>query len=214
MKRAAPPNDDAFWAQVPVVDRTLAKLDAAINEVEATGRDSVRNPGDARYAAAADRATAAADRQRKQCTEEVQRLKRMVSRNTHDRAITVLERYEETLGRQRKIESQINREVKDRAARQYRIVKPDATEREIEQVIRNPDQVFSQALKGSHRYNQVRRAADEVNKRHQDILKIERTLEELAQMFTEMATLVLKQDDQIVEISEVAVTVEKDIVQG
>ena len=89
-------------------------------------------------------------------------------------------------------------------------VKPDATPEEIDEVVNNAhgggDQIFAQAVRTdssrpsrtfalsihtlqlttSTRYGESRQAYREVQDRHQDILRIERTLEELAQMFNDV----------------------------
>lgn len=97
--------------------------------------------------------------------------------------------------------------------RQYKIVKPDATEAEVRQAVENDDQgqVFSNAVRfprplqsvstqivgdiaqllNSNRYGDARAAMREVQERHEDIRKIETTLTELMQMFNDVRPLSL-----------------------
>ena len=90
-----------------------------------------------------------------------------------------------------------------------RVVKPDATPEEVAAVVNDTEgsgaQIFTQAVSGiarhfgrhelnmyiqlssSTRYGESRLAFREVQDRHQDIQKIERTLEELAQLFNDVS---------------------------
>lgn len=85
------------------------------------------------------------------------------------------------------VEKEFRKKVRERGERQYKIVKPDATAEEVDQVLEteNP-QIFSQALLSSNRYGDARGALREIQERNQDIKKIEKTLTELAQMFNEV----------------------------
>jgi syntaxin 1B/2/3 len=53
-----------------------------------------------------------------------------------------------------------------------------------------------------------------VQERHAEIQKIEKTLTELAQMFSEMAMLVEQQDETIVNVETQAMGVDKDVSEG
>jgi len=113
-------------------------------------------------------------------------------------------------------EQQFRQKYKQRLERQYKIVKPDATPEEVRAVVEesNGGQVFSQALMNSNRYGESRAAYREVQERHADIQKIERTLTELAQLFNDMSILVEQQDDTINVIETTAASVEKDAEAG
>ncbi|KAG0310010.1 Plasma membrane t-SNARE, secretory vesicle fusion [Dissophora globulifera] len=78
--------------------------------------------------------------------------------------------------------------------RQYKIVKPDATQAEIAQAIDSDSpQIFAQSVLQSTRYGDANRALREVQTRHDDIKKIEKTILELQQLFIDMETLVTDQ---------------------
>jgi len=114
------------------------------------------------------------------------------------------------------VEQQHRQKYKQRLERQYKIVKPDATPEEIRAVVEddNGGQVFSQALMSSNRYGESKAAYREVQERHKDIQKIERTLAELAQLFNDMSILVEQQDETIDVIEETTAHVEKDAEAG
>ncbi|KAF9227517.1 t-SNARE [Gyrodon lividus] len=114
------------------------------------------------------------------------------------------------------VEQQYRQKYKQRMERQFKIVKPDATQEEIRAVVNDDSggQIFSQALMNSNRYGESRAAYREVQERHQDIQRIEQTIAELAQLFTDMSVLVEQQDETINTIEATAAIVEKDTEAG
>lgn len=114
------------------------------------------------------------------------------------------------------VEQQYRTRHKQRMERQFKIVKPDATPEEVKAVVNDESggQIFSQALMNSNRYGESRAAYREVQERHEDIKRIEKTLTELAQLFNDMSVLVEQQDETINNIETVAATVEKDTEAG
>lgn len=113
-------------------------------------------------------------------------------------------------------EQQYRQKSRQRMERQVRIVKPDATQEEIAAVVNNDTgaQVFSQALMSSNRYGESRVAYREVQQRHDDVKKIEKTLTELAQLFSDMSVMVAQQDETIDAIETHAAQADKDMEQG
>ncbi|TIA88689.1 hypothetical protein E3P99_02480 [Wallemia hederae] len=121
----------------------------------------------------------------------------------------------ETIQDYQKVEQSSRSKQKQRIERQYRIVKPDASPDEIEQAVDSPDnQIFSQALLQSNRYGDAKSAYREVQERHEDIKRIERTLTELAQLFNDMSILVEQQDDTLQNIHASAEETNKDMELG
>jgi len=114
------------------------------------------------------------------------------------------------------VEQQYRSKYKQRIERQYKIVKPEATPEEIRAVVNDEEngQIFSQALLNSKRYGESRAAYREVQERHEDIKRIEKTLGELAQLFNDMSVLVEQQDETITAIEAQAETVVKDTEAG
>ncbi|KAI0314271.1 t-SNARE [Amylostereum chailletii] len=122
----------------------------------------------------------------------------------------------EAIQNYQQVEQQYRQKYKQRMERQYRIVKPDATPEEVKAVVNDDQggQIFSQALLNSNRYGESRAAYREVQERHEDIKRIERTLAELAQLFNDISILVEQQDETINIIETQAAEVEKDVEQG
>jgi len=114
------------------------------------------------------------------------------------------------------MEYQYRTKYKQRLERQFKIVKPDATPEEVRAVVdeNQGGQIFSQALMTSNRYGESRAAYREVQERHEDIKKIEKTITELAQLFQDMSILVEQQGETIDVIQNHAENAERDVGLG
>ncbi|KAI7820444.1 syntaxin-like protein [Gamsiella multidivaricata] len=118
-------------------------------------------------------------------------------------AAALKEKFLKTLRRYQSSESEARKKYQGRMERQYKIVKPDATPQEIAQVMESDNQqIFAQSVLQSTRYGDANRALREVQSRHDDIKKIEKTILELHQLFIDMETLVTEQAEVLNTIEE------------
>ncbi|CAG8474288.1 1399_t:CDS:2 [Ambispora leptoticha] len=129
--------------------------------------------------------------------------------NLRKKFLDTLQNYQQT-------EYQNRQKYRQRMERQYKIVKPSATQDEIDQALDNDEggQIFAQSLMQSTRYGAAREALREVQERHDEIKKIEKTIEELANLFQEMQIMVEVQDQQIEQIENHANQITTDMEQG
>jgi len=114
-------------------------------------------------------------------------------------------------------ESASRSKYKQRVERQFKIVKPNATVEEVQAVVEDPaggGQIFSNAMVSSVRYGESRAAYREVQDRQQDIQRIEHTLTELAQLFSDMSILVSADDDKVNAAEQQAERAHIDLEQG
>lgn len=113
-------------------------------------------------------------------------------------------------------EAAFRQRYRDVAARQYRIVDPEANEQQVQAYIDDEQggQVFSQALQQSNRRGEARAALTEVQTRHREIQKIEATMTELAQLFHDMELMVAEQDQQVTNIETNVYGAQGDIEKG
>ncbi|CAG8645846.1 9749_t:CDS:2, partial [Paraglomus occultum] len=125
-------------------------------------------------------------------------------------------KFMEAITNYQQVEFQNRQKYRQRLERQYKIVKPGATQEEIDAALDNEEgtQVFAQSLMQSTRYGAAREALKEVQQRHDDIKKIEKTIEELANLFEEMQLMVEVQDTQIDQIEQHANDVEQNLSSG
>ncbi|KAK9245234.1 t-SNARE [Lipomyces tetrasporus] len=122
----------------------------------------------------------------------------------------------DSIQRYQSVEASYGMKYKERAKRQYRIVRPDATEDEVRQAIEDTSgsQIFSQALLNSNRRGEARTALTEVQNRHKELQKMERTLGELVQLFKDMEELVEVQAQDVQAVDHTVKRVENDVNKG
>ncbi|KAI0534699.1 SSO2 protein [Xylaria digitata] len=114
------------------------------------------------------------------------------------------------------VESSFRKKTEEQMARQYRIVRPDATEEEIRAAVEDQTggQVFQQALMQSNRRGQAQAVLNAVQDRHAQLQKIEQQMMELAQLFQDMDTLVMQQDVAVANIEQKAEDVVENLDRG
>ncbi|KAG9296861.1 hypothetical protein G9A89_006816 [Geosiphon pyriformis] len=118
-----------------------------------------------------------------------------------ERVAFIKEKFTNVLEEYRGVEDQYMHQHKERLARQYRVVNPEATQAEIDGYLNNPSSsqgIFQNALLRG----EAREAYEEVQKRHEDIKQIEQTIAELAQLFQDMQLQVEAQDEVLVNVQE------------
>lgn len=100
------------------------------------------------------------------------------------------------------IDGQFTKNLKEQMARQYRIVRPEASEQEVREAVEDTSsqQVFSQALLQGNRRGQAQSALNAVQSRHEAIQKIERQMIELAELFQDMENMVVQQEAAVTNI--------------
>ncbi|KAI9743660.1 MAG: Plasma membrane t-SNARE, secretory vesicle fusion [Claussenomyces sp. TS43310] len=114
------------------------------------------------------------------------------------------------------IESAYRRKMEDQMARQYRIVRPEASESEVRDAVADTSnqQVFSQALMQSDRRGQSQSALRNVENRHVAIQKIEQQMIELAQLFQDMDVMVVQQEESVTLIEAKGEEVQENLYKG
>lgn len=114
------------------------------------------------------------------------------------------------------VEVNYKEQNKEQAKRQYRIVQPEATDDEVEAAISDVggQQIFSQALLNANRRGEAKTALAEVQQRHQELLKLEKTMAELTQLFNDMEQLVIEQQENIEVIDKQVENAQQDVEQG
>lgn len=112
-------------------------------------------------------------------------------------------------------DSEYRQRLQERMARDYRIVRPDASEAEVREAIQSDNpQVFSQALISSDRRGEAQNVASKVRGRHAAIQKIEKDMLELAQMFQDLDALVVQQEAQVTQIEQRGEEVREDVTKA
>ncbi|SMN21543.1 similar to Saccharomyces cerevisiae YPL232W SSO1 Plasma membrane t-SNARE involved in fusion of secretory vesicles at the plasma membrane and in vesicle fusion during sporulation [Maudiozyma saulgeensis] len=135
--------------------------------------------------------------------------KQAQAENSRQRFLKLIQDY-------RIIDSNYKEENKEQAKRQYKIVQPEATDDEVEAAISDVggQQIFSQALLNANRRGEAKTALAEVQARHQELLKLEKTMAELTQLFNDMEQLVIEQEENIEVIDKNVENAQQDVEQG
>lgn len=134
----------------------------------------------------------------------------------HAQAENSRQRFLKLIQDYRIVDSNYKDENKQQAMRQYKIIQPDATEDEVENAINDigGQQIFSQALLNANRRGEAKTALAEVQARHQELLKLEKTMAELNQLFNDMEELVIEQQENIEVIDKNVEDAQQDMEQG
>ncbi|KAI7903931.1 t-SNARE [Cokeromyces recurvatus] len=111
--------------------------------------------------------------------------------------IALKRRFLDTIQRYQDVERNFQLKYRQRIERQIRIVKPNASEEEIENILDADDmpQIFAQSLVNMDRQGQSKAVLSEVQNRHDDIKHIEKTIIELHQLFMDMQMMVEQQGE-------------------
>ncbi|KAI8623740.1 SSO2 protein [Xylariaceae sp. FL1651] len=113
-------------------------------------------------------------------------------------------RLKEAIQAYTQVESSFRKKTQDQMARQFRIVRPEATEDEVRAAVEDQTggQVFQQALMQSNRRGQAQSVLNAVQDRHAQLQKIEQQMIELAQLFQDIDTLIVQQDVAVTTIEQ------------
>jgi t-SNARE complex subunit (syntaxin) len=90
----------------------------------------------------------------------------------------VTKKFLEAVTEYQEIQIKYKTKFRDRIERQLRIVKPNATTEEIEHLIESggESELFAQQILAGPQLAEARRALNDIQDRHQDIIKIEKSI--------------------------------------
>jgi syntaxin 1B/2/3 len=113
-------------------------------------------------------------------------------------------------------ESEFRKDIQEQQRRQFLIVRPDATEEEIQEATGGDTgaQIFKQALMNSDRRGQAQDTLHDVRQRHSAIQQIEETMLELQQLFQDLDVIVMEQQPVVQKVEQEAVDTHEHLKQG
>lgn len=123
-------------------------------------------------------------------------------------------RLKSTFQKYQQVERIFRQESEKQIARQYLIVRPDASDSDVREAIENNVKIFSSALMQSDRRGEVNIVAEEVSRRHDGIRKIEEQIQELVQLFQDLETLVAEQEHAVTQIEQREDEIVRNIAEG
>lgn len=112
-------------------------------------------------------------------------------------------RVKTSMNKFQKLDSEFRSKLQERMVREYKIVRPDASDAEAREAVQDPDvQIYSQALMSSDRRGQATSILQAVRGRHAAIQKIEQDMLQLAAMFQDLDAIVVQQEAQVTSIEQ------------
>jgi len=120
-----------------------------------------------------------------------------IRKNLHG---TLARNFVELMKEYQEIQSAYKAKYHERVKRQVRIVKPDASDNDFDRALSgDTSQIFTMVTKDG-RYNEAKNALADIEDKHKDILKIEQSINELHQLFLDMAVMVEAQGELLDQI--------------
>jgi t-SNARE complex subunit (syntaxin) len=115
---------------------------------------------------------------------------------------TLTKKYIDVLKEYQDVQNKSKEVKKKRAVKRIKQVKPDATPEEIEAVLQSggATNFARQAILQGDANEVIKNAFENVNNKYQDVLKLEASVAELAQMFQDFALIVEKQGELLDQI--------------
>jgi len=113
---------------------------------------------------------------------------------------TLTKKFIDLMSEYQEVQNKYKNKYKERVERQYKIVKPDATQAEIDEALESGNtQVFAAQILDT-KHAAAKDALAFIENRHRDIMRLEQSIKELHQLFLDMAILVESQGELIDQI--------------
>ncbi|KAG5359388.1 Protein SSO1 [Yarrowia sp. C11] len=222
--KETPDNDNdvaKFFEEVDDIKTSVRQYEQNIDSIETLHKRILSEIDDEQQTYSREQMESLADETSALSQSLKDRIKSLQSRSTRDstkktQAQNLKRQFMSAIQRYQTVEATFRHRYRDQAERQYRIVRPEATDAEVKAAIDDAqgEQIFSQALKTSNRRGEAQTALSEVQNRHREIQKIEQTMAELAQLFHDMELLVAEQEAPMQYIELHTEHAQADVEQG
>ncbi|OZJ05894.1 hypothetical protein BZG36_00892 [Bifiguratus adelaidae] len=219
-------DQDAFFEEIGLLKLAIKDIGVQISLIEDHHSRSLAHTSDREQERNAKELEALMDETQKMNQNVKKRIKalelqnaRMKNSPDHPMRLTQIgqlkDRFLDTIRRFQNVERDFRKRYRAQIERQILMVNKDATQEDIEQALDSDNpQIFAQSLMNAQRSGQARAVLHEVQTRHDDIKKIEKTILELHQLFMDMQTLVETQGEVIDKIEDMAEATVVNIDEG
>lgn len=111
---------------------------------------------------------------------------------------TLSRKYLDAMNEYKRVQEDYEDELKNKVSRQIRIIKPDANDEEINQIMEtgDPSKYIKQSIMGPVNA-EIEETYREVQDKYKDVVKLVRSVKELQQLFQDMAMLVEEQGQML-----------------
>ncbi|CAN9244263.1 t-SNARE [Alternaria alternata] len=211
-----PLNRDDFFARIEGAKGRIGQLTSDIQAIASVHQRMLSSP-DNRSTAELESIVTTTQIRNTQIKDEIKFLERDAVRDPNDKmkrtqVEALKKQFKTQLEDFQKEEAEYSRRYREAVGRQYRIINPDATDAEVNEIANSDlgdEGIFTQALK-SNRSGQASSVLGAVRARHNDIQRIEKTMGELALLFTQLNEQVVYQEPIIQRTEEQTVQVKDD----
>eukprot|EP01071_Lankesteria_metandrocarpae_P001362 Lankesteria_metandrocarpae@DN1495_c0_g1_i1.p1 len=120
-------------------------------------------------------------------------------------------KFRDTLLEYQTVQTEYKKEVKEKVTRQVKIVCPEVTEAEMEQIVESGEvtELIRARITGVQAHTSLQNALSDLQDKYRDIRRLEKNVSELHQLFVDLATLVDAQGELLDQI-EYSVNSAKD----
>ncbi|EPS35081.1 hypothetical protein H072_11471 [Dactylellina haptotyla CBS 200.50] len=214
-------SNQAFFDQITAINADIKEINEKIADITALHDTELATIDETERAEIEAETSAQTSELTSMNSAMTQRIKTLASEtdleSDNSKHVQLVEKnFKKALQQYHECEVSYMRKMREMLARQYKITNPDATEEEVAEFVETAqthEQVFVNGVLSS-RLTEGRSALREANKRYQNIRKIERDMEQLADLFVELNELVWKQHDQIKEVEDHALDVERNMIEA
>jgi syntaxin 1B/2/3 len=199
------------------IDRAIDKIEqSTLPELRALQMSILNNPDPGASTRQLDAASSEIMNTYRALVDRARRLKSKPGSGANPQVGKIDRRLKSAMGDFQRLDVEYTKKLQEQMARQYRIVRPEASEQEVREAVEDTSQqqVFSQALMQSNRRGQAQSALSAVQSRHEEIQKIERQMIELAELFQDMENLVVQQEAAVTNIEMKGEEVVKNMDEG
>ncbi|RKO97242.1 hypothetical protein CXG81DRAFT_15985 [Caulochytrium protostelioides] len=210
------PEMAAFFTQIGQVRDAIAAVKRNTEQIESMHQQAMNVISEKQSAEITEELDGLMNRTNKEATAIRNQLKAMeadnkalAAKNTQPSELRVrvnqhgaiTKKFLDVMNEYKAIQQKYQEKYKQRLQRQFLIVKPQATPEELAKVLDGESgPVFAQQVLSTGQRAEARRALQDIQDRHHDILRIEQSIIELQQLFMDMAVLVAAQGEMINQI--------------
>jgi t-SNARE complex subunit (syntaxin) len=116
---------------------------------------------------------------------------------------TLVTKFVDLMKAYNEVQTEYQANSKERLTRQCKVVRPELEDEEVKAIVESGDtQVFASAILDKDLREKARQALAFVENKHNDILRLQQSINELHQMFLDMATLVASQGELVDQIED------------
>lgn len=222
---AAGGHDDMiqFFSELDEVKKDLASYESSIDRIEQLHTRSLSEVNDEQIEIINNQLADMVNDTRTQGSELKKRIQYLLNKGQNDntkntQANNIKDQFQKAVKRYQNMENNFRLKFRERTERQFRTVRPDASESEVKEAVDEAEnghtQIFAQAVMQSNRVGAAQSALDEVQNRHREIVLINQTVEELANLFRDLEIMVAEQEAPIQQINKTTKEAQTHLEQG